>query len=412
MNFLKKNWGFLLFGTLALAAIITLLCFCISTSSQLNQARTQEETFEKNISAIASKNTRLTQDNIDRAEKNAKSMQEKQETMKQEFIDTFNIKSDPPKIVLDAFAQLRRELVEMDAFAEKQGIYIPGNGTFTFASIVNATQPPAAQDLPDIFRNLAIVKTILQIAAQSDIKEIDDIVRLAGLQAQSDSFFLYTPIEVTVTAPPDVVQRFVNAMAMCPNMLFVLQSVKVTSNDNPTALANDLRNKNLVDAGAAMTGMGTRSGNTTADEASARAMSIMTGTLKTSTGAAGTGAAPLMDDTMMNKKSSRRKNTTTPTIPDPMMNAGMGGLALPGAGGAMLKDDQQAGYVEVPVSRQDFLAFRKKESTWELRFDLIEFPVEKNEEEESDNAEEGDFEDTEDTGEDAQEPSSEEGAEL
>ena len=61
--------------------------------------------------------------------------------------------------------------------------------------------------------------------------------------------------------------------------------------------------------------------------------------------------------------------------------------------------DAQSGLVEVPVSRQDFLAFRKKESTWELRFDLVEFPVENTEEaaEESNDEDDGQEDDSEGT---------------
>ncbi len=380
MNFLKKNWGFLLFGTLALAGIITLTVFCISTNSQLKEVKGKADTLHQNLSAIGQKNIRLTQDNIDVAEKNANTLAEKQEEMKENLIKRFNVQFDTPAIVLDAFMQLKRELVEMNEFAEKHDIYVPGNGTFTFASISNATQPPLKEELPDIFRNLEIVKDILNTAAQCEVKEIDDIVRLVGLPAQADSFFNYTPIEITITAPPDVAQNFINAMSMQTNRLYILQSVKVTALDRPSAIASDLRTSMN---GLESAGLPSMSGNNTSnveDEASARAMATMTGTMKTNTP-----GAPGMEDPMLTGggAKSRRKNiNTTPVNPlggtDMMAGTGMGmgtmGMNMPGL-------ENPSGLVEVPVSRQDFLAFKKKESTWELRFDLIEFPVEESGEE-------------------------------
>lgn len=368
MNFIKNNWGFLLISIVCVVALGMVSFFCSSAGKELKKQKDEATSQEAYLDSVAKKKIKLTSKNVEIAQKNEVEAEKGLDTFMKELTNKFKLNYEVITIPIEALRKLKDEITALQTYLDDKNVaYSPGVSYFTFDSIAKATLPPHQDDLKQIFRQLAIVKKVVQTAVDSEVISIDELARPMGLAVQEEDFYTFTPIEITVTATPDKAQKFINLMDRADNYLFFLRTVEIIAPDKTTEIAQDLDVKSLVSSSGISDGGGMPGGGPMGD-AGMRGMR----------GMAGMGGMEGMEEGGMMPRGGgagrggRRRGRNAQQNPDGMMG-GPGAMNPEMAMGGMAGGNRNNDWVDIPMKRQELLAFEPKSSVWKLRFDLIEF---------------------------------------
>ena len=348
MDFLKKNWGFLIIVAAILVGAIALLVMLSGAVGKLKESMAEVSKAQEYLSGVKNKRVKLTDENREIAEANVQKSENELEELRSTLAMRFELKYTVPPTAVDALRILREEIAELRSNLQNKDIDCdPKVGAFTFDSVASATVLPSAEDLGPIFHNLAIIKKVVQHVIDADVYSLDELKRPYGLLPKEDSFYVFTPIEVTVTATPENAQKFTNSMTQDSSCFFILRNISIMAEDefNPALQGGKegaagggmdegggARTRRYSDSPSDGGGMDRReSGNATRSRREAR---------------------------------EARRRELAELAKNPV-------AASPEEQSQEKKEDDSL--VEVPPRRQDFLLFAPKLTTWTLRFDFIEF---------------------------------------
>jgi len=325
MDTFKKNWGFIVISLLCFLLVAAMVIKCGSTNEKLAQSKSEYEKKVNYLDGVGKKKLKLTDENVKIATNNSdittKGIQQVHMTLMQRFKLNYKVPGDGASALRElkeAILQMQKQLDEKEIAWDSKVEY------FSFENIAKSATLPQKDDLPLIFRQLAIVRQVVKIAIDNKVSAINEIKRPMNLRVHEEAEYTLTPIEITVTASPENGQNFVNSMSSQENYLFFLRTIEIKAPDVATAAIKSMFSIDLssMDMDAGFNDIGR-----------------------------GRNRKPVVDN--------RPK---------------------PGTKGS------EDGLVDVPLRRQELLVFDKKDVYWKLRFDLIEpkyeLPEEKKAEEE------------------------------
>lgn len=358
MDFLKNNWGFLVLVVVLLGGVITLGILCASSASKLTTEIDEVKKKIDYIDSVSKKHIELSEENVKTAKRNEREVLKGLKAMQEDLKNKFKLSVEVPSTPIEGLRKLKDELEAICKKLDDSNIAYT-NEYFTFENFARATNPPHPDDLREIFRQLLIVKYVIDVAIKAEVTSIDDLQRPMGLAVQDEGAYNFTPIEITISASPQNAQNFINLMSKADKFLFFLRYLELTAADTPTSIASDIHDE-AINATGGIGGMG----GGRLDRGGAMAdFGGMPGE-----GGRGRGRKRGADAGMAGEAG--------------MMDAGMMGGG-PGMGGNMGNQMEEA-----PMKRQDLLAYEPKETIWKLRYDFIEFAQDENAESSDEESEE------------------------
>ena len=460
MEFLKNNWGFLLLAIILCGAIVTCSVFCVSANNELTKQRADVKSKTDYLNSVAKKNIKLSDEDVEIAQRTQKVAEQGIASLKNDIKTRFKLEYEVPETEIEALRVLKDELSKMRKMLDEKEIdYAQDVEYFTFEDIATSTQPPNKDDLPQIFRQLTIVKHMVDVAAKAEVESIESIERPMGLAVPEEGIYSFTPIEIKFYANSEKAQRFINLMSKADKFLFFLSYLEFYGYDETTDIAADIEDTAInapssqqrgKERGPGMGGMvsleprsGGRSGGRKGGMVEVSAMEdLLNGGRRGSRGR--NARAGRLDEEEEGKSGKIRRRGTRinsglggslggVSVGNPL-DAGLGGMgnpldsALGGGMGIGMQSNRKLsgndlmrsrGYdpdlvsedelYEIPQRRQDLLVYDEKVSLWTLRYDLIEFIQN---EEEASTEESSDFAASEDAEpEDAEEEQDTENAE-
>ena len=369
MDFFKNNWGFLVLVVILLGGVVTLAVLCSSSASKLMTERDEVKKKIDYIDSVSKKHIELDEENVKVAKRNEREVNKGLKAMQEDLKNKFKLEVEVPATPIEGLRKLRDELEALGKKLDDNNIAYT-NEYFTFENFARATNPPHPDDLREIFRQLLIVKYVVEVAIKAEVSSIDDLQRPMGLTVQDEGAYNFTPIEITIGASPQNAQNFINLMSKADKYLFFLRYLELTAADTPTSVA-DIHDEAINATGGAMGGGPMGGGRMDRG-----------GMMADFGGMPGEGG----------RGRGRRRGADAGMAGDP----GMMGGPNPGMMGGPNMGNQVA---EEPLKRQDLLAYEPKETVWKLRYDFIEFAQDENSES-SDEGAEDDSESSEDDGDD------------
>ncbi|MBR0460112.1 MAG: Amuc_1100 family pilus-like protein [Victivallales bacterium] len=386
MDFLKKNWGFLLVALIFLIGLGVLFVMISAANTQLKTQTDQARQSSDYLSGLKKKNMLLSQENIDIAERNAENAKKEINALRSDLRKRYRIKYSVPDTAT-AVRRLREEINGFRTILQSKDVdLMQGCENFTFDRIVNSTTPPPEQDLDAIFKNLAILSQVIKTLANSEVYSLDAIARPLGLIPKEDNGINLYPIEVTISAPPENAQRFINAMSDGSSNLFFLRSLEIIAPDevngassSDTSYTSYSTGGNiLADPFASLFGNadGINGGIPEGEDNIAQNTPID----DMGMGGGNNADIKLSRRAIRELRRSRKKNPNAMNVIPRRRRRDAEDMPTPRRGrfgrNALDTETQTADgeqLVEVPVKRQEYLAFSPKVTTWKLRFDFIEF---------------------------------------
>ncbi|MBQ6472609.1 MAG: Amuc_1100 family pilus-like protein [Victivallales bacterium] len=346
MDFLKKNWGFLFIVIGIVVGSAVLLMMLVGAVDTLKERMAEVTKAQDYLSNVKKKRMQLTEENKEVAEANVQKSENELEELRSTLAKRFELKYTVPPTAVDALRILREEIAELRSNLQNKDIDCDAKvASFTFDAVASSTVLPSADDLGPIFHNLAIIKKVVQHVIDADVYSLDDLKRPYGLLPKEDSFYVFTPIELTITATPENAQKLTNLMTQDPSCFFVLRDISIKAEDefNPALRGGG-------DSRRDDPGMGPGGGT------SRRLESLSDNGM----GRRGEGAAV---KSRREAREARRREL-----------AELARNPAAAASEVQTQEKKEEDFlVEVPPKRQDFLLFEPKLTTWSLRFDFIEF---------------------------------------
>jgi hypothetical protein len=208
MDFFKKNWGLLLYalGCLALAVVIG-----VNISRAAVQASTKHKALDEQLEwfkgvkkdnlKLSKENERAAQDNRDRAER-------KFAEVRLTMASKYRIDPRSPATPVEAVRKLQEELRTTARMLDEADPPVDYKGcpALSFGPRAISKDLPAMEEVPQIFRQLYIVKEIVGIVARSHLYSIVNIERPMDLAVIAEDLYTATPVNMTVTGTADQVQ--------------------------------------------------------------------------------------------------------------------------------------------------------------------------------------------------------------
>ncbi len=311
MGIIKNNWGFI---------VISLICFCLmgylvircgAVRKEFDKYRSGYEQKLNYLDNVGKKRLKLNGDNVKLARKNADVTTQKINSVHREMMDRFKLKYQYPDGNIQAVQDLMQSLKNMLKQLEESGVYVDSKAEYlSFDAIAKSSQPPVKDDIGPIFRQLAIIRQIVNVVSSVKLAALESLERPLRISVHEESEYTVTPVEITVVATPEKGQEFINTLCSQSNHMFVLRTIEMSAPDVTTDVAKSLE------------GSGTRLGSGRDIEG---------------------------------ENAGRRGGRRTIERSAPGRN--------------MERNDN---LVEIPMRRQELLAFEPKEVTFKLRFDFIE----------------------------------------
>lgn len=394
MDFIRKNWGLLLYslGCLVLAGVVGFKViqarrFAAAKQKALTDQLQWFDGVKKDNIRLSKENERAAQDNRDRAERTFTDV-------RQTMASKYRVDPKNPATPVEAVRALVAELGAMNRMLDtaEPPVEYANCAYLSFEKRSQSKDLPPMEDVPKIFRQLRIVGEIVRIVRESHLVSLNAIERPLDLTVIEEDLYTATPVILNVTGTADQVQNFINAMVTPVNYLFFLRNISISTPDQAPGGAL---------GGASSTGgtgmpMGPgMEGGMSPSGGMGPGGSGPGGAMRTGSGP-GAAMGPMMEGGPSGGASrpakaprGRRGASTTPGagtasgMPG-MSPAGMPGMSpagMPGMGpGAMMPGmaTGQPGTSGVaaaePMLREDLRVFMQDNLvTAELRFDLIEF---------------------------------------
>jgi hypothetical protein len=233
MDFLKKNWGLLLYslGCLVLAVVIGRnIQRAASLASAKHKALDEQlqwfQSVKKDDFKLTTENQAAAQDNRDRAER-------KFTGVRLDMATKFRVDPRSPATPVEAVRKLQEEIRAINHMLDESEPPVDYKACpyLSFQSRAASKDLPAMEDVPKIFRQLQIVKEIASIVAGAHLLSLNNIDRPMDLNVIEEDLYTATPINLTVTGTADQVQSFINKITTEAKYLFFLRNITLTTAD-------------------------------------------------------------------------------------------------------------------------------------------------------------------------------------
>jgi len=359
MDFIKKNWGLLLYalGCLILALLIGYKISVAAREAGANRKALEEQLewfrqVRKDNVKLTNENEKAAQDNRDRAERAF-------EDLRRTMATKYRIEPRHPSTAVEAVRSLQDEIraLARTLDAAETPVDYSRCPAFSFLLRAQSKDLPAKEDIPLIFRQLRIIQEVVRIVAQSHLQSLDSIERPLDLAVIEEDLYTATPVVMTVTGTPEQVQTFINKISTEANYLFFLRTLAVETADQA---ANGAIGSIAAPAVGAGMGAGMGPGMGMMDPA----MGMMDPGMGMEPAMGAGGGAPRASTF---RRPGRRGQAGAGMDPA----AGMPGMDMPGMEGAMGRTGAAG---NEPRWRDDLRPFEAdRPITATLRFDVIEF---------------------------------------
>jgi len=368
MDFIKKNWGLLLYslGCLVLAVFIGL-----KISQAAKEASAKRKGLEEQLqwfSEVTKDKIKLTKENEKAAWANKDQAERKFDELRRTLATKYRIEPRHPATSVEAVRNLQDEIRAMGRILEsaEPPVDFSKCPALSFQARAQSKDLPSMDDVPKIFRQLRIVQEVVRIVAQSHVLALDSIDRPMDLALIEEDLYTATPVQMVVTGTADQVQNFINKMTTEANYLFFLRKLSV---DTADVAPNGALGAAAAPAsrGGMPGGMGME-GAMMMEGAPGMGMPGMPGMPAM--------GMPGMPDMGMGPgaagRSTRTARSRRPATGGP--EGAMPGGAMPGPEGAFGAPGATGTTAAEPKWREDLRAFEAQlPLTAELRFDVIEF---------------------------------------
>ncbi len=375
MDILKKHWGILLCALIFLVLLGVILWHTYATRQEIVKEKAEIESLKSWIDTVnrsgwkLEKNSNGELENSSIAERNRQTAVDFQENMRAELSRRFSIRPMLPRTssqardMLDAQLAAITRLALVDYKMDFQGT-IGGK----LAETNSDNKPIIEQDFLPIFRQLEIYREMVDLLGRSGVKRVQDLNFPRSLLTEEGDGYTVTPIVVSLSASPAVLQNFLNRVSQDPNYLFIIRNLSFYDEaaESPaeeyTQIAL-LKRQALLAKQAATLGGGTGREGTMGAAAPA-----------------GRGRSRNAEPSRRTTRSTTGREASSPTASRRTARGGAG--AMTGMEGiqSMANLDESLLTYEEP-KRQDNLVFRVPRSIQaEISLDLIEFKVPEEEE--------------------------------
>jgi len=361
MEFVKKNWGLLACSVVALVIAIFLVVKIFSAVKKRDEEAAKSDGHISFFNKLKQAGFNLTEDskgeipNLRQSKANAAIAEEHFQELSRYLGERYSFPVTVPQTSPEAMREIREQFSKLTQFNFDNKMEVHGVAV-EYAPIL---QRGTLQDteIRPVFRNLQATKEILKIVADSGVKYVNYIRWPMGFTSRDEGTYTVTPVNISITAEPDVAQNFLNKMTDAPKMLFYIKDIVI---DAPDIFSQAYEERLGDSENEDMEGLQS---------------------LTSESGKGGRGGGMGMDAGMGGMGRMGRSSR----MGGMGMDVGMGGRM---SRGGLMGDDSMARrkekrnrIVQEP-KRQNFLAFNNKEITMNVRFDFYEFlPVANPEEE-------------------------------
>jgi hypothetical protein len=233
MDFIKKNWGLLLYGLGCLALAVVIGRNIHRAAKQASAKRQALDEQMQWFDGVKKDNFKLTQENESAARDNRDHAERKFTELRQDMANRYHIDPRSPPTPVEAVRELQSELKAIGRMLTEAEPPVDYQACpyFSFDARAASETLPSMEDVPKIFRQLRIVREIARIAAAAHLVSLDSIARPMDLNVIEEDLYTATPITLTVSGTADQVQTFINKMATEANYLFFLRNITLTTLD-------------------------------------------------------------------------------------------------------------------------------------------------------------------------------------
>lgn len=433
MDFIKKNWGLLTGGVIALALAVVLVVMVLKAVDARNEANKKVDEHMAFFKKLADFGYNLEKTdangeifNLAQSKRNFEAAQAQSQIFRNYLIDTYQIEVNVPETSSEAVRLIKARVDKIKKFLAKNGITANDIGA-EFMDILE-TGTISQEDFKPVFRQLAIIDRVLENVAACGIKEINYLIFPMGFSTVEAGGYTTTPFDISVYGSPAEVQNFLNVMTDDGKMLFYITDLVFNSPDVFTESYEDkIVDYELTDSmnGLEDTGFGTGSSRSSRKNGAMGALAGLAGPMSTPKKPS-VSRTPAMPKTPRASVGARGSQRNTPgMLPGapatgrrqrnagaPMVSGGVagrsGGVLNPLLGGnngmGMTGGYGQAGLqkdnrIVLDPKRQDWIVFDEKVVELNVRFDLYEFVAP--EEPEAEDAEAGNADDSADEADDS-----------
>ncbi|MBP1583718.1 MAG: hypothetical protein J6866_07170 [Victivallales bacterium] len=360
MEFVKKNWGLLACSVVALVIAIFLVWQIFSAVKRRDEEVAKSDGHISFFNKLKQAGFNLTEDskgeipNLRQSKANAAIAEEHFQELSRYLGERYSFPVTVPQTSPEAMREIREQFSKLTQFNFDNKMEVHGVAV-EYAPIL---QRGTLQDteIRPVFRNLQATKEILKIVADSGVKYVNYIRWPMGFTFREEGNYTVTPVNISITAEPDVAQNFLNKMTDAPKMLFYIKDIVI---DAPDIFSQAYEER--------------LGGSEDEDLEGLQSLTSESG----KGGRAGMG----MDGGMGGIGGMGRMGRGGRMGGGMGMDVGMGRGRMGGrmSRGGLMGDDSMARrkekrnrIVQEP-KRQNFLAFNNKEITMNVRFDFYEF---------------------------------------
>lgn len=234
MEFIKHNFGFLLFVSVGLILALVLGGAWLQTYTATVSTESGVKEQEKVIDQSQRGSFALNQENLLQAQKNRKVTEDAFKDFLGVLVTRYGIPTETTT-GLDCVRVLKEQcrLMERDLKDPAKDITLGQNtAKFSFDSILSSPSIPSAEDVPVILKQMRIVEEVVKVAGKSRLREFQSISRPLGLKVINKDLCTVVPLEVSVAGGYKAIQDFVNALQQREALgIFILRSIDLTSQD-------------------------------------------------------------------------------------------------------------------------------------------------------------------------------------
>ena len=364
MEFVKKNWGLLVCSAIALIIAIFIVVKIFGAKGRRDAEIAKTDGHISFFNKLKQAGFNLTEDskgeipNLRQSKANAAIAEEQFQELSRYLGQRYAFPVTVPQNSPEAMREIREQLSSLTQFNFDNKMEVHGVAVEYTAILQRGTLQDT--EIKPVFRNLLATKEILKIIADSGVKYVNYIRWPMGFTSRDEGTYVVTPVNISITAEPDVAQNFLNKMTDAPKMLFYIKDIVIDAPDMVTPIYEE------------------RLGGSEAEDLEG---------LQSLASESNKGARGGMDGGMGLGRGMGRGMGMDMGMGMGMGRGRMGGRMgrgdLMGSREGMERRKDKPNRVVLEPRRQNFLAFNNKEITMNVRFDFYEFlPVANPEEEE------------------------------
>lgn len=123
----------------------------------------------------------------------------------------------------------------------------------SFDRIARTRRPPKRSQVPEIFRQLSIIKEVVRLLSASKVEKVLAIDRPMGLENIQEDKFLSTPLHLRIVGKAEDVQGLINSFYSDAKYVFFLRKITLQTEDQ---VQSDGKLSGNMESGMGGAGMG------------------------------------------------------------------------------------------------------------------------------------------------------------